>query len=462
MEIKVNGNEAIITTKATYLPGVAAAVTFKNKDFFYEDKDTKARVLPTSKEKVINYIPWGSDNLYPNNVIELAEKNPVASALLDFKTELQYGSGIKIGKMINNEFVELTNEEFERNDEFKKVKEFFEDNNLNLQVSESLIDINWWGTSPIELIINNKGDAIAEINTKEMAFTRWEEMDSKGRINTHIYYAKWDQAQTDDDYIFTPVLDFKKPQLDLKRRMGISPNLNGKKEATKNKSYIYPISFASPARRYYPMPPWHSIIKSGWLDFANAIPIFKKALMTNMINVKYHIEISMDYFPRIFSEEGITTKDAMEARVKQEYTNIQDFLTGQENVGKPIITYFKITPDGKVDIPDIRINVIDNKVGGEYNEDSQEASAMIYTAFRVHPNVISVIPSKTNSNLSGSDKRELLRIHQTFTRRIRNEWYSLLNMVKSINQWPAELVFSINDIVLTTLDQGKEVQSIPN
>jgi hypothetical protein len=242
--------------------------------------------------------------------------------------------------------------------------------------------------------------------------------------------------------------------------MGIKENTNGKIDKAKEKRWIYPIHFSSPARKYYPSPAWHSIIKSGWLDFANDIPIFKKTLMTNNINVKYHIEISNEYFPRIFGEEGITDKEAMETRIKKEYEDLQEFLTGSENTGKPIISYYRITPDGKEMISDIKIHVIDNKVGGEYNEDSQEASAMTYTAFRVHPNVISVIPSKTNSNLSGSDKRELLRIQQTFTRRVRNEWYSLLNLIKTINKWPDNLVFSISDIILTTLDQGKETEEI--
>jgi len=457
MEINNNDTEAIISTKAAYLPGAKAAVTF-SKDFFYEDKDIQPRVLQGSKES-IKFIPWGSDNTYPNNVIQIVEKNPVASTLLDFKTDLVYGSGFKLGQMVEGKFVEYTEEELEGDENLRKVKEFFEDNNLNLQLSESFNDINWWSTSPIELILNLKGTAIAEINTKEMVFSRWEEMNDAGQIKNHIYYAKWEKPNG-DDYVITPVLDFKKPQLDLQRRMGIKPYTDGKLNATEERRFIYPISFASPARKYYPMPAWHSIIKSGWLDFANAIPVFKKALMTNMINVKYHIEISMDYFPRIFAEEGINTRDAKNERIKAEYKAIQDFLTGQENAGKPIITYFKMTPDGKVDIPDIRIHVIDNKVGGEYNEDSQEASAMTYTAFRVHPNVISVIPSKTNTNLSGSDKRELLRIHQTFTIRTRNEWYSLLKMVKKINKWPPQLVITIQDVILTTLDQGKETQTI--
>jgi len=447
-------------TKAAYLPGVKAAITM-SKDFFYEDKDIKPRTLSANKKSEIKYIPWGQDNAYPNSVISLVENNPVASPLLEFKTELDYGSGIKIGRKVDGVFTEYTEHELLSDQKLKLVKEFFEDNNMNLQISESLTDIEWWRTSPIELIANKNGDKIVEINTKEMAFTRWSEMNTSGLIENHIYSAKWVEGNvSESDFIITPVLNFKKPGVDLKRRMGLKENLNGKKQKTGEKRWIYPIQFASPARKYYPSPAWHSIIKSGWLDFMNAIPVFKKTLMINNINVKYHIEISLNYFPRIFAEEGITDAEEKQARVSQEYTDIQNFLTGQENTGKPIITYFKQTPDGKEVISDIKIHVIDSKVGGEYNEDSQEASAMVYTAFRVHPNVISVIPSKNNSNLSGSDKRELLRIAQTFTRRIRNEWYSLLKLIKQINGWPEELEFSISDIILTTLDQGKEVQEI--
>jgi DNA-binding PadR family transcriptional regulator len=135
-------------------------------------------------------------------------------------------------------------------------------------------------------------------------------------------------------------------------------------------------------------------------------------------------------------------------------------LTNAENTGKPWISYYKITPDGKVEIHDIKITKIDSKIGGEYLEDSQEASAMTYNAFGVHPNLVGVIPSKSSSNLSGSDKRELLRIAQTLQVMRRQKKLELLKLVKEINKWPSSLVLYIQDVILTTLDQGKEVQSI--
>ena len=74
--------------------------------------------------------------------------------------------------------------------------------------------------------------------------------------------------------------------------------------------------------------------------------------------------------------------------------------------------------------------------------------------------MIGVIPGKTTSNLSGSDKRELLRITQSLQSRIRQAALKPLNIVKKINNWPENIVFAVSDTILTTLDQGKEVQEI--
>jgi hypothetical protein len=99
-------------------------------------------------------------------------------------------------------------------------------------------------------------------------------------------------------------------------------------------------------------------------------------------------------------------------------------------------------------------------VGRELVEDSHEESAMIYTAFRVHPNLVGIIPGKHASNLSGSDKRELLRITQSLQGRLRDRALRLLYVIKEVNGWPKELEFSITDIILTTLDQGHETEKL--
>lgn len=459
--VKNNTGEVIMTSSAAYLSGVKAAITFSN-DYFYEENGVKPKNFPSENKKFseLKYIPWGDDNLYPQNVVELTEKNPVALSLIEFKTDLTFGSGVKLGHYVDGELIEYTPEEIMKNNKLKEVWEWITDNNLNSEIAEICMDEIWWDQADVEIILSGDKSSIAQINSKDKVFSRYSEMNDKGKIEYHLYSAKWAETVNDENTTLTKCLDFKKPGLDLKQKIGIKPNDNGEFKNVAESRYIYPIRHASPGRKYYPFPAWHSIIKSGWMDFANAIPVFKKAMMTNSITVKYHIEISADYFPRIFAEAGLTKKDECEARKIEEYTAIQNFLTGAENTGKPLISYYKVTPDGKVEISDIKINKIDSKVGGEYIEDSQEASAMTYNAFGVHPNLHGVIPSKNSSNLSGSDKRELLRIAQTLLYRKRSKKLELLNLIKDINKWPEELVIYISDIILTTLDQGKEVQTI--
>lgn len=456
--VKNNKGDIIMTSSAAYLSGVKAAISFSN-DYYYEDADIKPKPFPGKKN--INYIPWGDDNLYPQNTVDTTEKNPVALSLIEFKTDLNFGSGVKLGYYNEEgELKEYTPLEISQNAALKEVDDWITDNCLNSEIAEIAMDEVWWDQADVELILDNDKKKIAQLNSKEKVFSRWSEMNKDGKIEFHLYSAKWAETVTDQNTIITPVLDMKKPGFDLKQKMGLKYNSDGVLENVAEARYIYPIRHASPGRKYYPFPTWHSIIKSGWMDFANAIPTFKKAMMTNSLTLKYHIEISADYFPRIFAEAGLTKREECEARKNKEYQEIQDFLTGSENTGKPLISYYKVTPDGKVEIHDIKITKIDSKVGGEYLEDSQEASAMTYNAFGVHPSLVGVIPSKTASNLSGSDKRELLRIAQTLQVRKRQKKLELLKLVKEINGWPAELVIYISDIILTTLDQGKEVQTI--
>jgi hypothetical protein len=457
--VNTDSGDIIVSSKAAYLSGIKAAVTFPD-DYFYEDKLIQPHPVPF-KEGDIKYEPCGHDNLYPQKVVSLIEKNPVASSCLEYKIDLMYGSGFKFGHYINGELIEYTEEELLSDKNLKRVYDFFIENNLNAEFEESCSDIAWFNQSDIELILNNEKTEIAIITTREKVFSRWSHANDDGKVEYHIYSSEWDRGINEKNCIITRALDFKKPGLELLQNMGLRPNKNGVREKTSDNKYIYPIRMVTPSRNYYPKPYWHSIIKSGWIDFANAIPSFKKAIMRNSLNVKYHIEISRDYFPRIFAEEGISKREDMIKRQNEEYANIQDCLLGQEKAGKPIISYFKAAPDGKFEVHDIKINKIDNQVGGEYNEDSREASAMIYTAFKVHPNLIGVIPSKNSSNLSGSDKRELLRIDQTFQTR-RRKFLEMLRFVKEINKWPEQLIIYVSDLILTTLDQGKEVQQIIN
>jgi len=450
-----------------YLEGAKALVTFSSSNIFEKPEGTLIK-LPEIKGKTYReVVPWGENNNLPGEILDLIETNTIASTCLVHKIDVCYGGGVQFGRYDENDnFIKYTKKEILANAKLKEIHDFFLRNDIPRVYSELITDLQWFYNGFVEIILNKDDPSkrkITKLSAKEAVFSRWETANpDTGLIENHFYSAKWaDGKPTADDITVTPVLGRTDIINELEERIGrIAETATGKPKDEKEFRYIIPVTLPWPGKKYYQKPYYFSIIKSGWLEFANAIPQFKKALMSNSMTIFYHIEIHENYFPRIYTEEGIKDKKEQAARRKKEYRDINNYLKGSLNAGKGIFSYFKMTPDGKVEIPEIKIHVIEKKLGGEYIEDSHEASAMTFIAFNVHPSLVGTIPGKTTSNLSGSDKRELLRIEQSLQKRLRDSILKPLYLVKTINNWLEEVEFSIPDIILTTLDQGKEVQKI--
>lgn len=466
-----DNTEILISQKAAYLSWAKAAVTFSNSTLFEEPDQPVPVTIENEKKKFRGAVPWGEFNDLPDQIVEIVGKNPIGSRCLEFKINLSYGSGLKFGRKVLDadqkiKYVEFSEEEIAQSKPLQEIQDFFDNNSLDTFYSELITDVLWFSNGCYQLVMDRENPQkrkIVELTQLEMSFSRWESANDNGIVENHFYNTNWSKKNRDKkDKIFaTPAIWSKAPIIELEKRIGRRKE-KGKLKDDKQYTYVLPIQMTSPGRKYYPKPYYYSIIASGWMDFANAIPEFKKALMSNQITVKYHIEIHEKYFPNIFQKEGLKTKEAQDKRVKEEFENINKFLKGSDNAGKTWITYYRIDHGQKMEVPDIKIKVIENKLGGEYIEDSQEASAMTYVAMGVHPSLIGVIPGKTNSNLSGSDKRELLRIDQSLLQRLRDQLLKPMYLIKAINKWPKNVHFWFPDLILTTLDQGKEVQQVNN
>jgi hypothetical protein len=234
-------------------------------------------------------------------------------------------------------------------------------------------------------------------------------------------------------------------------------------KASKKRRFILPCRFPAAGSIYYPKAYWHSILDSGWLDFANAIPEFKKALMTNQITIKYLIVFSQEYFPTIFKNEGITDDVAKKARIKLEYDNMNTFLTDTKNTAKSFITYATkyLGAGGKEEYRNmVDIKPIENLFkGGEFIEDSAEANNIISYAIGVHPLITGASPGK-NGSINGTEARELFNLKRVLLWPYRSQILRVLYLIKRYNNWPENLYFAIDDVALTTLDKedtGMEV-----
>ena len=103
---------------------------------------------------------------------------------------------------------------------------------------------------------------------------------------------------------------------------------------------------------------------------------------------------------------------------------------------------------------DIIIKPIESFIkGGEYIEDSEEATNVISNAMGVHPSLQGASPGK-NKTINGTEARELFNMKQALMKPLRDLILQPLNVVKAINGWDPDIDFVIPHMQLTTLDKN--------
>lgn len=417
--------------------------------------DDKIEVTPKSGGSPVEFYPWGKDNDFPDKVISLSYKNNVVASNLDFNARIGYGDMvIPVRKVVgdDNKIKEIPVTAAE----YPEIFSFLEDNNYSLIQQELAHDLTVLQNGFVEFIFNKPKTRILQLRFKEAAYSRLSVMNDKGQIQYHGYSAKWTDDTERDDVVVTPLLDFDNPLYDLKSRLGQVPGIDGKKKKdTVNSRYILHVGQPSPGKFYYQKAYWWSIFESHWFDFACSIPEFKQNLMKNQMVLKYHIEIRKNYFADLFKSEGITDQKKQMLRKEQFYQDLEDFLSGKENAGKNLASDIDYGNGQKnTETRDIKITPIDSFIkGGEYIEDSEEASNAICYAMGVHPSLQGASPGK-NKTINGTEARELFTIKQSLMKPVRDLLLQPLRIVKSINKWPADIDFVIPNILLTTLDKN--------
>ena len=138
---------------------------------------------------------------------------------------------------------------------------------------------------------------------------------------------------------------------------------------------------------YYPIPYYAVLFKEKWFNVKQFIGIGKEAKFRNSAPIKYHIEIANPFLNNIFKVESITDC------VKQH---------------------------------DVVINKIETDKEGRYwAADTAEAINMMYFTMFVHSNLVGSVPGKSQTNNSGSDKRELYTIAQALQKTYHDLLFSL-------------------------------------
>lgn len=387
-----------------------------------------------------NYVTWGEDDDVPHRLIGLIGADEVTAQNKYFNVLTCYGSGLK--------FVDTDGAPTQNKD----LKLWAQRQFLPAYFLNQCTDMKYFFFSVCVFILSRDGKTINRIRHKDACCCRLEKADKEGRIR-HIFYADWNNNPQEAERI--PLLDPYDPVGDLMQRMGREPLADGMTHApVKARKFAMIMRFPTLGQRYYPIPYYTSIFRGGSYDEKRLISAGKRAKLKNHASVKYQVEVARDYWTRIIAEEGIVDPVKAKERINEEKRKIKDFVSGVENSGKVWITGYYVNPDGK-EVRDIRVvNIEGAKEGGDWSDEVNVASNIICYGDNVHPNLVGAVPGKSQSNNSGSDKRELFTIKQALEVATHDILLMPLHVVCQYNGWDA--VPTVPMVQLTTLDEHRD------
>jgi hypothetical protein len=311
-------------------------------------------------------LKWGDNNDFPQKVIEDVRKNPELGTLLDKQANLLYSSGLEWGipKIVNGVEVleplpDATNNE---------IRTWCRKSNINRYLSEAATDLYWFNNVFPEIVLSLDGNRVAQLCTQAAEECRFSVQNSKGFIDLCYVNAQWASGETETSALTKkiPVID---PYYDP------AGNLRA---AKKGFNYIYPLNYAKPGNKFYQLADWNAIRESGWLAVSELLPKHKKALLENQSTIKYHIQISSQYWITKYS--GWDKKPLAEQTQikKNEIEGIQSLISGAEKTGVNFWSVFHSDLTRGVDNDLIKITPIDDKIkSGQYLEEGKDASVYL-------------------------------------------------------------------------------------
>lgn len=414
------------------LPGCTALMSTRSSSVFREQGEISPLIIGGTR-----IMPWGADNLMPYDILEKIEADETMSTCMEFNSEVCYGAGLTYHTDKCTPPVA------------KSVEDFFDTNAMPRHFMGACHDFKYFGFAVTMIILSKDYKKVVGIRRKPAIYCRFGEATAAGRIRK-VYFANWRLPGLDESRIESiDVLDEDCPLADLRKRLqkGNAPH-----------KFAIVSRIPTVDSTYYPIPYYAALFRGKWYDIKQLIGIAKESKLRNSAPLKYHIQVERSYWEKLYEMEGITDYEAQRKRAEEQRKVFIDYLTGAENSGKVLFSEFTYDMDGK-QREDIKFTRLDTSVqGGDWSTDIQEAVNMICFVLRVHPNLLGAVPGKTQTNNSGSDKRELYTIAQILQKPARDILFQAHWLTIKFNGWTGA-VPCCPIMQLTTLDEHRDVKS---
>ena len=349
-------------------------------------------------------------------------------------------------------------------------KEFLEENNLNLHLSQCeqddvMLDIYF---PTVGLQQGRKGlwgsPKIVQVSMISASTCRLEKQNEHGHIN-HCYRSEslrtkgagTTQLATADKAISKFMMYPAAMPQHLLSDLRYIVKQNQKTSVKKRPTWIVcPTFYPSLNKPYYPQPSWWSVFTSKAFDFSSTVIFDKAKQRENKTSWGRILYISLDYLNQVFSDEGLTgNEDEQQKFIDNLESSMEEFLQHRDNHGKMMRQWMWLGPDGKehenIKIVDIKDAVKDEASAGK--DELELATSPIFLALGVDPRLVGV--PLVNSSNGGTAVRELHLLKQQQLNVKQRLYLQFMNTVARFNMWDEHAEFHIAQQTLTTLDNSK-------
>ncbi len=408
------------------IEGIHLGVVYsKASGNIYQTVDDKAHSfikVPDIKTNVTTQIvPWGIDNLFPQRVLKEIRKNTIIGPTLKKQAEIAYDQIVYgFEKPVDGgqpEFVRAHDE---------KVEAFFQRSHIHRYAIEALRNFYFFYFAVPRMIFTADKSEVYSLTCYKTAHFRFAKPEQSGFIGNGFICADWESvSDSNSDYVEQlPLIDIYADPLMYKE----APDFK----------YIYPLAYPTEDEVHYPLVDWNAARESGWLDVAQSIPRFKKALMKNQITLKNLIQVPSwwwDWKHKGFSQmPQEKRKEIMDLEVDR----FEKFFQGEDSAGNSMMVTFISDPAHQKEYQGWKVDAVDNKIkDGLYIEDSNEASSHLLYSLGMDPAIIGSQPGSKLGAGSGSDKRVAFNIYVDTVKAHQDLILEPLSWIARYNGWPA-------------------------
>lgn len=392
-------------------------------------------------------IPWGSDNLYPNNFYNKKFlRNGTSVGGQTAIKSAHYGTGVQLVKEVKNETTEDVDLKKQLLSDYPTIKQFFRDNKINYFFYSKITDLSLFHISFTEHVLSMDRKSIVRVKRHQAAHCRFAPQNSSGEIPFVYINTDWANYSPKNTVKITFIDHYSMTVEEIKEYC-IENNID---------SFITSCRYPYIDESYYPKTDWHAVDRAGWMDVANSVPELKQALFENQLHFKYIVYVADLYFESFYKEEWDDFDADKRQKMREDLSNtIDEYLSGNKAAGKSLVA--PIIDDNGKWVEGIKVTGIDNKLkDGSYLPDASAANFEILFAMGVDPVIIGVLGS--NQGRSGSDKREAYTILSANLMPRKQLSLDDYDLWAEYNGWDLDLIATLPSVNLTTLDKNPNGQ----